>query len=218
MGVETRISSLPRPLRSPVRLVLRALTLAHRVRYRGRLVCGEDVVVLGGLRIEQGTRLVLGDRVRVRRGVVVNGGGEVVVGSDTLLNGCWIGAVTRVEVGQGCLLSDCSITDSDYHELDPARRHLPPGPRTRSPVVIEDNVWIGAQAWVLKGSRIGRDSVVSAVSVVRGAVPPAVVVLGNPAEVVKHLRPAPPAPPLEAWASRSAAEHGPPTANGQGAG
>ncbi|MCL8027265.1 hypothetical protein [Nocardioides bruguierae] len=182
---------LPAPARALVHLGLRAVTRAYRLRYGRRLVVGEDVIIFGGLKLQQGTTLHLGDRVRVRRGVIVNGGGEVHVGADTLLNGCWIGATTRVDVGRRCLVSDCFVTDSDFHNLDPAERHLPPGPRSRKPVVIEDNVWIGAQAWVLKGSRIGRDSVVSAVSVVRGEVPPAVVVLGNPATVVKHLPPAP---------------------------
>lgn len=202
MSVETRLAGLPGPVRGVARSVLRALTLAHRVRHHGRLVCGKDVVILGRLQLRQGTRLALGDRVRVSRGVVVNGGGEVVVGPDTLLNGCWIGAATRVQVGARCLLSDCSITDNDFHELDPSRRHDPPGPRTRAPVTLEDNVWVGAQAWVLKGSHVGRDSVVSAASVVRGDVPPAVVVLGNPAQVVKQLRPT--APPMSAEASDEA--------------
>ncbi|TIC82009.1 acyltransferase [Nocardioides sp. GY 10127] len=171
---------------------MRAVVAGYQLRYGRRLVLGRDVVILGGLKIQQGTTLHLGDGVRVRRGVLVNGGGEIHVGADTLLNGCWIGATTRVDVGRRCLVSDCFISDSDFHNLDPAERHLPPGPRTRAPIVIEDNAWIGAQAWVLKGSRIGRDSVVSAASVVRGEVPPAVVVVGNPAQVVKQLRPSVP--------------------------
>ncbi len=183
----TRLDRLPAPLTPLVRTGLRLVTLAYRVRYPRRLRCGRDVVILGGLRIRQGTRVELGDRVRVRRGVLVNGGGTLVVGPDTLLNGCWVGASTRVEIGAGCLVSDCSITDNDFHNLEPGRRHEPADARTRSPVRLGDNVWVGAQAWVLKGTRIGDDSVVGAVAVVRGEVPPGVLVSGNPAQVVRRL-------------------------------
>jgi len=195
MATEHRLQQLPRPARSAARWVLRVITLSYRLRYGRRLRCGRDVVILGGLRIMQGTTLVLGDRTRVRRAVVVNGGGVVTVGADTLLNGCWIGAATKVSIGDRCLVSDCFITDNDFHNLEPWLRHEPPGQRTRSPIRIEDNVWVGAQAWVLKGSSIGRDSVISAATVVRGEVPPGVVVVGNPAVVVKHLAAEPSAAP-----------------------
>ena len=187
MAFTERIDRLPGPLRPVAWGVLSAVTLAHRVRHPRTLTCGDRVVILGRLRIAQGTRVVLGDRVRVRGRVIINGGGTVTVGPDTLLNGCWIGARTSVRVGAGCLVSDCDITDSDFHNLEPARRHQPPDDRTQRPVELGDNVWVGAHALVLKGTRVGRDSVVGAGAVVRGDVPPSVVVVGNPAEVVKHL-------------------------------
>lgn len=187
MATEDRISRLPAPLRAVARWLLGAIRTAYRIRHPRTLSYGNDVVILGRLKLAQGTRLVLGDRVRVRGRVIVNGGGLVTVGADTLLNGCWIGARTTVTVGAGCLISDCDITDSDFHNLDPERRHLPPDERTQRPVNIADNVWVGAQALVLKGTTVGRDSVVGAGSVVRGDVPPGVVVIGNPARIVKHL-------------------------------
>jgi acetyltransferase-like isoleucine patch superfamily enzyme len=56
-------------------------------------------------------------------------------------------------------------------------------------VILERGVWIGDSAIVCKGVRIGENSVVGAGSVVRKDVPPNVVVIGNPAEIVKHLDP-----------------------------
>lgn len=187
MSADERLSRLPAVVRAPARVLLRGLTLAYRLRYPRSLRCGADVVIVGRLRIAQGTRLQLGDRTRVRGRVIVNGGGRVSVGPDSLLNGCWIGAMTEVSIGARCLLSDCDITDSDFHNLDPSQRHLPPDERTRRPVHVADNVWIGAQALVLKGTAIGANSVVGAGSVVRGHVPPGVVVAGNPAEIVKKF-------------------------------
>lgn len=187
MAVSDRINRLPGPLRPLAWSVLGAVRTGYRLRYPRTLTCGEGAVISGRLKIAQGTQLVLGERVRVRGRVIVNGGGVVHVGADTLLNGCWIGARTSVTIGAGCLISDCDITDSDFHNLDPARRHLPPDERTQRPVHIGENVWVGAHALVLKGTTVGRDSVVGAGAVVRGEVPPGVVVVGNPAQVVKHL-------------------------------
>lgn len=52
-------------------------------------------------------------------------------------------------------------------------------------VVIEDDVWVGARAIVMRGVKIGRGSVVAAGSIVTKSVPPYAIVAGNPARVVK---------------------------------
>ena len=158
----------------------------YRVRYP-YLTIGRDVLLIGRIKIKQRTRVVLGDRVRIRHNISFTGGGEVVVGADTLLNGCWILASERVEIGAHCLISDCGITDNDYHHLDPARRHQPATAEhpTTAPVRVGSNVWIGLRAIVLKGVEIGDDSVVGAAAVVRSNVPARAVVIGNPAQIVR---------------------------------
>jgi acetyltransferase-like isoleucine patch superfamily enzyme len=54
-----------------------------------------------------------------------------------------------------------------------------------APILIGEDVWLGAGALVSKGSRIGNGAVVSAASVVSGDVPANAVVQGVPARVVK---------------------------------
>ena len=54
-------------------------------------------------------------------------------------------------------------------------------------IVIEDNVWIGEYAAILKGVRIGEGSIVASHAVVTKDVPPYSIVAGNPAKVVKSL-------------------------------
>lgn len=129
--------------------------------------------------------MTIGDRTRINKLVRFAGPGEVRVGSDCLLNATWIGTWTSVSIGDRCLLSDCELVDNDFHNLPPERRHDPPVAATRAPIVVEENVWIGAHALVLKGVRIGRDSVVGAATVVRTDVPERVVVIGNPQQIVK---------------------------------
>ena len=53
------------------------------------------------------------------------------------------------------------------------------------PVVIEDDVWIGARAIILKGVTIGRGSVIAAGSIVTKSIPPYSIVAGVPARVIK---------------------------------
>jgi acetyltransferase-like isoleucine patch superfamily enzyme len=54
-------------------------------------------------------------------------------------------------------------------------------------VVIEDRVWLGARAIVLKGVRIGHDAVIGAGAVVTSDVPPRSVAVGVPARVVRQF-------------------------------
>jgi len=164
-----------------------AVRAVHLLRYRGKLVCSGPVYIRGRLAITQGTIVRLGPHVRVRGHVRFSGGGTVCVGANTLLNGCWIVSCQSVSIGDDCLISDCGITDSDYHNLEPELRHDPPRSAAVRPVRLERNVWVGAQAIVLKGAHIGSDSVVGSGAVVRGDVPSRVVVSGNPGKVIKHL-------------------------------
>lgn len=177
----------------PVRLAATALFAMRRARYRvryPRLTLGENVMIQGRLIIEnRSARIHIGDGTRIKKVVRITGGGSVEVGSNTLLNGCWIGAEEKVTIGSWCLISDCDISDSDFHNLAPSDRHRARTSRATSAVAIGDNVWLGAHSIVLKGSRIGADSVVGAGAVVRSDVPEGVVVIGNPAQIVKEFPP-----------------------------
>jgi len=70
------------------------------------------------------------------------------------------------------------------HPVDPSirRRYI-----TAAPIEVETNVWIGAAATVMPGVTIGADSVVAAGAVVTHDVPPATLVAGVPAKVVRAL-------------------------------
>ena len=103
-----------------------------------------------------------------------------------LSNNVTLVAAQGISIGVNCLIGNgVSIFDSDFHELEPHLRWVGPG-RTVA-VVIDDNVWIGSGSLILKGVRIGRNSVVAAASVVTKSVPDDVVVGGNPARVLRRF-------------------------------
>ena len=91
-----------------------------------------------------------------------------------------------VLIGSSVFISDHdhgTVTFSDLSIAPTAR------PLISSPVVIEDNVWIGEKVVILKGVRVGRNSVVAAGAVVTKNVPPYSVVAGVPAKVVRSVKP-----------------------------
>lgn len=110
----------------------------------------------------------------------------IEIGDNTRINGASIHATERITVGRNCLVAaNVTILDSDGHGLLPGERALV-NPVSK-PVIIEDNVWIGINSIILKGVRIGKNSVIGAGSVVARDIPPNCVVAGNPARAIKSL-------------------------------
>lgn len=91
-----------------------------------------------------------------------------------------------IRIGARALIGSCvRIFDSDFHDLDPLRRRG--GEAKMAAVELQDNVFIGDNAMILKGVTVGRDSVIGAGSVVVRSIPPGVIAAGNPARVVRDL-------------------------------
>ncbi|MCD8542819.1 MAG: acyltransferase [Gammaproteobacteria bacterium] len=77
-------------------------------------------------------------------------------------NGAFICAEkTSIEIGENCLIGyNFFCVDSDFHSLSPCSRLL--GEHVCKQVVVEDNVFIGSNVTILKGVRIGENSVIGA--------------------------------------------------------
>ena len=142
------------------------------------------------------SRIVVGERGVFRSAVASNAAGltrrclvatvaegaVLEIGSRCGMSATVVAAAQRVTIGDGVLCgANVTICDTDGHHPDPRRRHEP-GPST--PVVIEDNVWLGMNVILLKGVTIGRDAVIGAGSVVTKPVPTGMIAAGNPAVVL----------------------------------
>lgn len=115
-----------------------------------------------------------------------NAVGDVIIGDHTRvgLHNTIIGPVTigsHVNLAQGI-----TVTALNHNFADSEKRIDEQGVST-TPVVIEDDVWIGANAVVLPGVRIGNHSVIAAGAVVTKDVPPHSIVAGVPAKVIKKI-------------------------------
>lgn len=146
----------------------------------GRIEIGENVKILNSLR--QNTAGI------IHKTVLIAGDGSLLrIGNNVGISGAILDARDTIIIGDRCMLgANCSLLSSDYHSLDPIARHTSGIART-APVTLGNDVFIGANAIILKGVTIGAASVVGAGSVVTKSIPAGVVVAGNPARIVKRL-------------------------------
>ena len=112
--------------------------------------------------------------------------GLVVIGENTQLNPFTvIYGGNSIHIGNNVMIAPhCMIAagNHDYVQTDIPMRFA--GTVTKGPIVIEDNVWIGANCTITDGVRIGRDAVVAANSLVNKNVDPYAIVGGVPAKVI----------------------------------
>ena len=120
------------------------------------------------------------------------------VGNRTFVGKSTFAIASRVEIGDDVLIAwGCTIVDHDSHALrfedrkdDATNWYLGLKDWSRveiEPVIIQDKVWIGLNAVILKGVTIGEGAVVAAASVVTKDVPAYAIVAGNPARVIREL-------------------------------
>ncbi|KAJ2558089.1 hypothetical protein EV175_000963 [Coemansia sp. RSA 1933] len=98
---------------------------------------------------------------------------------------CVILDCARVDIGDNTMLGPGVHIYTAGHSVDPATRLS--GVEYAHPVKIGSNVWIGGNAVILPGVTVGDNVTIGAGSVVTKDVPNNVVVVGNPARIVKHV-------------------------------
>lgn len=108
--------------------------------------------------------------------------GRLDIGNGTYINrNTLIVAEKKVTVGKDCRISwDVIIMDSDLHPLNSDIV-------INKPVIIEDKVWVGCRAIVLKGVTIGEGAIVAAGAIVTRDVAPYTIVGGNPARYIADV-------------------------------
>lgn len=137
-------------------------------------------------------RIEVGNRVRVNRDGELwmeDDGGQLLIGEQTTIEAAHI-AVTepgsRIEIGRDCLFAyNIDIRTGDSHSILDTR--INERINYARDVFIGDHVWIAAHCSILKGVRLGRNSVVATRSVVTKAFDKeGIIVGGNPARVLKE--------------------------------
>jgi acetyltransferase-like isoleucine patch superfamily enzyme len=155
-------------------------------RFRGKL---NPALVVGANCTMDGVHFAIGE------------GGRVYIGDFCYFTNVVLLCELELRIGNYVAIGwNATIADTDFHPLAPAERIADaiacsplgqgrPRPEiAKKSVVIEDDVWIGPNATILKGVCLGAGAWIEAGSLVTRDVPPGSRVLGNPAQVVSEVK------------------------------
>lgn len=145
--------------------------------------------------------LRIGSNVTIwRASLAVEENGSMEIGDYCYIANASLVCSVNIILGSRVLVSGgVTIADSDFHPLEPAARLAdtialsPVGDRQHRPaiearpVIIEDDVWIGYNAAVLKGVRVGAGAVIEPGAIVIRDVPAGAHMAGNPANSIDEL-------------------------------
>lgn len=128
-------------------------------------------------------RLIIGDMLEARRMDYISAqDGVMKIGNNVFMNqNVSVTCMESVNIGDRCIIANnVVIVDHDHDFVK--------GGFVSAPVKLENDVWIGANATVLKGVTIGEGAIVAAGSVVNKDVPAHTMVAGAPARVIKEIK------------------------------
>ena len=136
--------------------------------------------------VGRGADVRIGDGCVLDHGFTLEATGELVVGDRTVFgHHCTVAAERSLVIGADCLLGELvSVRDHD-HAFDRSDVGILYQGRSTAPVVIGDDVWVGAKATITRGVTIGDGAVVGAHAVVTHALPAGCVAFGVPARIVR---------------------------------
>lgn len=148
----------------------------------------EAALVIGAHCTMDGAQFALGEKARV------------TIGDYCYFTNVVLLCELELRIGNYVVLGwNTTISDTDFHPLAPAERIADaiacsplgkgrPRPEiARMPVIIENDVWIGPNATILKGVRVGAGAFVEAGSMVTRDVPPRARIMGNPAQIIGEV-------------------------------
>ena len=138
-----------------------------------------------------GGEVRLGDRVHLYRDTIIEigAGGSVTIGDDTHIQaGCNLkGFLGSLIIGRNVQLAPrCGFSPYEHNIEDPNTPIQKQGIRSKGPITLDDDVWLGLNVSVLEGVHIGRGAVIGANSVVTKDIPELAIAVGVPAQVIRY--------------------------------
>lgn len=126
-----------------------------------------------------------GKEVRILQGCIFKGKKNISIGDYTWVgNNCYFLAGAPIQIGNWCQIANNVIIVTVNHNINGEKYFDNTNNR---PIVIGNNVWIGANAIILPGVSIGDNSVVAAGSIVTKDIPACQLFGGNPARPLKDI-------------------------------
>jgi len=194
--------------------LLRGLAMKWRLRKSSGLIfIGKDVCIQTPGMLSAGRNLAIEARVEIiahaKEGITI--GNDVYIGNNTMLRPstpygwkmgqgivikddvwigpyCFIGFGGKIEIGNAVMLAPHVNIVSNNHTCQRFDIPMLNQPCDCPPVIIEDDVWIGAHATILPGVTIGQGAIVAAGAVVNRDVKPYQIVGGVPAKEIGNRK------------------------------
>lgn len=181
-------------------------TISTKYKLYGNNVRFHSVVANGlpYIMVARGGKCTIGKKFQINSGIRSNPIGrsqpcilfvdrdaELIIGNNVGISQTAIICHKRIKIGNHIKIGGgVCIYDTDFHSLNPVDRINPANDRKNKvskPVIIHDNVFIGAHSTILKGVAIGENSIIGACSVVTKSVPSNEIWAGNPAKFIKKI-------------------------------
>lgn len=145
--------------------------------------------------------LRIGSNVTIRSATLATEENALIeIGDYTFISTASIACNSKISIGKYvCIAGGVNIVDTDFHPVTPAARIADTialstvGDKSKrpefvsAPITIEDEVWIGFNATILKGITIGKGAIIQPGAVILKDVLPGQVMAGNPAKVINEI-------------------------------
>ncbi len=145
-------------------LLIRYVLFAGLVRS-----CGDNVAIHQGCYFDNLQNMVVGNNVAFNQMCYVQGSGGLTIGND-------VGFAHGVTI------------ETESHGYTDLSEKIGNQPMIYKPVIIEDDVWVGAKVTILAGNTIGKGAIVGANAVVTKSVDPFWIIGGCPARFIKSRK------------------------------
>ena len=162
------------------------LLRGSRVSFGKNFICSPNLKITGPGTVIFGDNVNLWSFSEPNQFQTYDPKAKIIIGNNTRINGAIFQAREKITISNDCLIGSAILIDNDFHPLDPNKRREKTGIAT-SPIKVESNIWIAGQTAILKGVKIGQNSVVGFRSVVTRDVASNTVVAGNPAKEIKKI-------------------------------
>lgn len=173
------------------------------LRFGERIKIGRNVTIYGKMHITlmENSRLIIGNNVIFRNktiynfvgiskesSIYVNSNAKLEIGENSGFSGVSIYCVNGIKIGKHCNIGgNVSIWDTDFHPLNWELRRRTTDETKTAPIMIGDDVFIGAHCLILKGVSIGDRSILGAGSVLTKNIEPDSIYAGNPAKFIRMV-------------------------------